>query len=64
MARVSLMPQPSIMVLPVTFCHCLARAFAGRHAPACITHRCEEVQCAELGVCSSALNSVFTAGSM
>ena len=24
MAQVSLMPQPSIMVLPVTFCHCLA----------------------------------------
>ena len=64
MAQVSLMPQPSIMVLPVTFCHCLAVPSDAAMPPACDTHRCEKSSARNCGFCSNALNSVFTAGSM
>ncbi|MNT37108.1 hypothetical protein D3C72_1732280 [compost metagenome] len=64
MAQVSLMPQPSIMVLPVTFCHCLAVPSLAAMPPACDTHKCEKSRVLNCGFCSSALNSVFTAGSM
>ncbi|MPM81775.1 hypothetical protein SDC9_128832 [bioreactor metagenome] len=64
MAQVSLMPQPSIMVLPVTCCHWRAVPSEAAMPPACETHRGEKSSLRNCAFCSSALNSVFTAGSM
>ena len=64
MAQVSLMPQPSIMVLPVTFCHSRAVPSDAAMPPACAMHSGAKSSVRNSAFCSSALNSVLTAGNM
>ena len=64
MATVSLMPQPSTMGLPVAANHALAVPSVAAIPPACDKHNVEKSKVLNDGVCSNALNSVFTAGNM
>ncbi|CKR50629.1 Uncharacterised protein [Mycobacterium tuberculosis] len=63
-AQVSLIPQPSIIGQPVTSNHLRAVPSEAAMPPACETNSVEKSSVLNSGCISSALNSVFTAGSM
>ncbi|MCY1218119.1 hypothetical protein D9M72_300540 [compost metagenome] len=63
-AQVSLMPQPSIIGQPVASNHLRAVPSEAAMPPACDTNSVEKSTVLNSGCISSALNKVFTAGSM